>query len=337
MQRRVTIHDIAKRANVAPSTVSRALRNSKQVSESKREELKALADEMGYRPSPLISAYASQRRSGRPSAITTIAFITSVPSGFDWGQIPFFRRCHVGMHRRAEQLGYAVENFGLREAGMSARRLNDVLYHRGIQALCFGPEMAREPDCHFDWERFSAISLCHSLTVPKLHRAIAHHFHSIILALGELRAKGYKRIGFCMKKESVEWTEGLWHAGLLYFLQQYPEIEVEFISLGDELSLVVDWCRAKRIEVVLEIMPEVREVLHASGLVAEGLDYATLDWNPEDAHIAGVDQNAERIGELAVDLVISMLKAGETGIPSAATAVMSEVSWVDGPSLRRGR
>ncbi|GHC06925.1 hypothetical protein GCM10007047_24980 [Cerasicoccus arenae] len=242
----------------------------------------------------------------------------------------------MGLKRRADQFGYTVENFGLREQSMSARRLNDVLYNRGIQALCFGPEMAVEPDCCFDWDRFSAISICHSMVYPKLHRAIAHHFHSITLALSKLREKGYQRIGFCVKNEAVEWTEGLWHAGMLYFLQQYPEMQVEVLSVSeDDIMCVVDWCKTHKIEVLLEIYPEVHKILHDSGLVAAGIDYATLDWNPENAGIAGINQNAERIGEMAIDLVISMLKAGERGVPPLATAVMSEVTWVDGPSLRR--
>ena len=46
----VTIYDIAKRAGCASSTVSKALNNSNQVSKKRKEEILALAKEMGYVP-----------------------------------------------------------------------------------------------------------------------------------------------------------------------------------------------------------------------------------------------------------------------------------------------
>ncbi|MEM8546695.1 MAG: LacI family DNA-binding transcriptional regulator [Pseudomonadota bacterium] len=47
---RVTIKDIARAANVDPSTVTRALQGSERVRQSTRERIAALAEEMGYVP-----------------------------------------------------------------------------------------------------------------------------------------------------------------------------------------------------------------------------------------------------------------------------------------------
>ncbi len=46
----VTIRDIAKRAGVSVSTASRALNNHPKISQKTKDKIKALADEMGYRP-----------------------------------------------------------------------------------------------------------------------------------------------------------------------------------------------------------------------------------------------------------------------------------------------
>ena len=48
--RRVTIKDIAKAANVDPSTVTRALKDSPRVKPATREKIAGLAAEMGYVP-----------------------------------------------------------------------------------------------------------------------------------------------------------------------------------------------------------------------------------------------------------------------------------------------
>lgn len=47
---RITIKDIARKLNINPSTVSRALRDHPDVSASLRENIKQLADKMGYKP-----------------------------------------------------------------------------------------------------------------------------------------------------------------------------------------------------------------------------------------------------------------------------------------------
>jgi len=46
----VTIKDIAKKANVAPSTVSNVLNNTKYVTEDVRERVFSAVEELGYRP-----------------------------------------------------------------------------------------------------------------------------------------------------------------------------------------------------------------------------------------------------------------------------------------------
>lgn len=48
-----TLREIAKRLNVAPSTVSRALADDAGVGESRAAEIRALADKLGYRPRPM--------------------------------------------------------------------------------------------------------------------------------------------------------------------------------------------------------------------------------------------------------------------------------------------
>jgi DNA-binding LacI/PurR family transcriptional regulator len=49
----VTLRQLADRINVAPSTISRALAGGAGVSEERAEEIRRLADQMGYRPKPL--------------------------------------------------------------------------------------------------------------------------------------------------------------------------------------------------------------------------------------------------------------------------------------------
>lgn len=52
-KKRISITDIAHALDVTPSTVSRALNGGGKVSEKKKQEILALAKELGYRPNPI--------------------------------------------------------------------------------------------------------------------------------------------------------------------------------------------------------------------------------------------------------------------------------------------
>ncbi len=56
---KVTIHDIAEKAKVSPSTVSRVLRNSTGVAQKKRDAVLQAVDELDYRPNIFAQSLAS--------------------------------------------------------------------------------------------------------------------------------------------------------------------------------------------------------------------------------------------------------------------------------------
>jgi DNA-binding LacI/PurR family transcriptional regulator len=65
---RITIKDLAKRLNINPSTVSRALRNRPDVSAELKEKIKVLAEKLGYKPNYM----AINLRSGKSHTIGLI-------------------------------------------------------------------------------------------------------------------------------------------------------------------------------------------------------------------------------------------------------------------------
>lgn len=56
----VTINDIAERANVSPSTVSRVISNTGRISEETRQKVKMIMDEMGYYPNYIARSLVSK-------------------------------------------------------------------------------------------------------------------------------------------------------------------------------------------------------------------------------------------------------------------------------------
>lgn len=84
-QSETTIHDIARKLNIAASTVSRALNNNPIVSESTRRLIERTAQEMGYRPN-IMAANFRTRRTNTIGVILPLInrhFFSSVISGIE--------------------------------------------------------------------------------------------------------------------------------------------------------------------------------------------------------------------------------------------------------------
>lgn len=91
----VTIHDVARAAGVAASTVSRAFGRPQRVNVVTREHIYAVAEKLGYRPNPVARALPSGRT-------TTLGLL--VPDITN----PFFFDVIRGAERQANAAGYTV-------------------------------------------------------------------------------------------------------------------------------------------------------------------------------------------------------------------------------------
>jgi transcriptional regulator with XRE-family HTH domain len=75
-----TMKDVAKRAGVHHSTVSRVLSNSRQITESTRRRVLKAVEELGYRPNPYVSILMRSRsRRRRPEQGATLTEMSSKP------------------------------------------------------------------------------------------------------------------------------------------------------------------------------------------------------------------------------------------------------------------
>ncbi|MCF4967439.1 LacI family transcriptional regulator [Nostoc sp. CMAA1605] len=94
-KRKVSIEDIARKAGVSHSTVSRALRDSPLISARVREEIKRLAQEMNYVPNAIAQSLQNQR------TYTVGVIVTSIAD-------PFFGELVEGIEEVAKQAGLNV-------------------------------------------------------------------------------------------------------------------------------------------------------------------------------------------------------------------------------------
>lgn len=349
----ITLKDVAAKAGVSTSTACRALRGDPRISETTSSKIKAVAERIGYRPDPLLSALSFRRRNnGSAAAATTLAYISNdrrlIYEDIDEcpGDLPamhYQEMCFEGAFNRARELGYNLEHFRINRGGLTPKRLSQILRARGIVGMCFAPiGDVRSQAMELDWARFSSASIGVSLQNPLLHRSSTHHFHGMRLCLTRIAELGYRRIGICLDEVTSQRTENMWLAAALLFGSERPQIKLSIRMLPrsevevDVQQNFVRWFEQEKPDAVIGSR-EVYDWLGGMGLrVPQQVGFASLNWSSFNEDFSGVEQCTGRIAAAAIDLVVEQMHKCEYGVPEFQRTVLIKGLWRTGATLRSG-
>lgn len=338
MEKRITLRDIARAANVHVTTVSLALRNHPRLPESTRARIQTLAEKMHYRPDAALASLMIYRQSIKPShEATPIAFLTGDTDRDYWKTEPSLREIYSGAIQRAESRGYRLEDFWIREPGITLKRWNQLLVARGIQAILIAPWIRGRAHLRLEWERFHCVKIGHSLVYPATHTVENNHYQCMQLAMRTLRRKGYRRIGFALRPLEDERLNHLYKAAYLIEQERYAESEKipPFIPPAWSRKPFVTWVKQYRPEVVINAEQDVYDWLIDLGLrIPQDVGYANLDCNVTGKNLSGIRQPHSDVGRTAVDLLISMIHRNERGVPANPLLTQVTAHWVDGATTR---
>lgn len=340
MNVRPTIREVARRAGVSHTAVSLALRNSPRIAESTRRRVTEAAATLGYRPDAVVANLMAQLRTLRTRPVqASLGFITSWPTRDGWLRVPNHQRFFAGAGKRADELGYRLETFWLREPGMTARRMSQILRTRGIRGLLLQSLPKAHGHLSLDWSHFAAVAKGLTVSRPRLHRVISSHFEDMRLVTHHLRRLGYRRPGLAMEADADARVDHAWLAAYLLHQHGLPpgdRVPALVLKPGQGAAHFDRWLRRYRPEVVLAAAVPAATWLRDRGMnVPTDVGLVELDWSPEAGPLAGIDAMPEALGEAAVDLLVGQLHANEFGIPRREKIVAVSGRWVPGTSLRK--
>ena len=338
------MRQIAAAAGVSHVTVSRALRNDPSIPVATARRLQQLAKRLGYRPNPLVAALLSQVRTHKPRGDhTVIAYLNAWWPKSTWESCNTKTGQYRGAAQRAAELGFRLENFWLREPGMTPNRLGQILKARGIRGVLVGPLQNQTEPIDFPWGDFALATIGYSLHAPVIPRACHAHFRGMYRSMDELIARGYRRIGYVTSKDFEERVNSLW--GAAYRLNQHrlaagDRIEPLVFGAEAERGPLQEWLAATRPDAIVNSLPGVFELLTESGLHAPGdIGFVHLDLptHLKATDVAGIDQLWEIVGAGAIDLIASQLYTNACGVPKHPVTHLVEGVWVDGGTLAGAR
>lgn len=322
------MNDIALRAGVHQTTVSRALRNDPHLPVGTRERIQRIAGEMGYRPNPLVSALVAFRRLRKPPvAVSSLGFIVR-----DVPMRTACRRYLEGARSSAMQLGYKVEVFRLTDGPGNEARLGRVLHTRGIQGLILGPLPEPSGGFSLKWEHFSTVALEHTFSRPLFDRVVHDNYGGMRLLMERCRVRGIRRVGLVLSKTGHERTQRSIAAAFLVEQQLDDHFTAIPPLLLDtwEPAAFARWNALHQPEVIIgsnDILGQV-EAWHRwmpAGDRPQLLNVNVCGETP----LPGIEQAAEDVGAVATRLLVDKVQRNARGVPAQPQTVLIPGRWAD--------
>lgn len=337
----VSMKDVARQAGVSIATVSKCLHGKRGIPARTREAVIKVAEAMGYRPNPLVSALMQTRRTRSPASRDrpTLAFVTAFPTPDGWLKMssPLQRLLFKGAEERAEERGYQISPYWLYRDEMSNQRFGEMLRARGVQGLLLAPLPRLGMRIELPWQHFSVVAHGLTLAEPVFHRTSNDHYQSMVLAMRECWRSGYRRPGFLMDGPLSKRLERRWEAAYM-IMRESLGFDTRVASLlyqAWDPDEVCRWVRRERPDVVIALIQDdhLRQLAERGLRIPEELGVVSLSVHEPGSRLTGIHQNARHIGHVAIDKLIALVERNETGIPSDPVTLTIEGRWNAGHTL----
>jgi LacI family transcriptional regulator len=187
MDKKTTIKDIARKANVSHTTVSRALNDKSRIKSETKEKIILIAKELNYRPDFIARSLVMRRTKTLGLVITTIAN-------------PFYTELSQGIESTAISLGYNIILCSTNYDLSAEKKYVDMLQSKGVDGIIFTSAHMGDPNIiRLAEEGFPIILVnrrtYHPTVRDKVDYVGVDNIRGGFLAVEHLIKLGHERIG----------------------------------------------------------------------------------------------------------------------------------------------
>ena len=299
------------------------------------------ARDLGYHTDPVLAALAAHRWHRRPVT-------AGAPLAVLFDTLPAQRQNIID---RAINYGYRPEVFHQHEYATisKARRLSDVLYHRGVMGIIVGPINTPDFCIGFNWSRFVAVGFSEGAVRPPIHLVMPNHFQAVQQAWDWAWARGFRRIGLAIFDQFNAIDTRDRHAAFLErqqhisAAQRVPLLAVppwvaddvvpntRVFRRSEAVQQMREWMLKEHPDVVLGFNDAFRWLLHDAGWKApRWRAFISLSLESANSRATGLRIPAGELERRAVDWIDSLLRAGERGQARNPSTMTVNFEWQDG-------
>jgi len=337
---KVSLGNIAKALNLSKATVCNVLRGHRGPSEKTRDRVLKAAQKMSYVPDAHLNTLMAQIQAAKTRDPLPIVWLNTHPEKNFWRKYAFSAPYLEGASARARQLGYYLEEMWCHESGLTNRRLAQIIYQRGIEAVIVAGEAKH---LRLNWDQLACVSIGSNLMLPRLDRVEVDTFHNILLALKTIKRFGYRRIGTCFSEHFNHVTNYSAQAAFYHFQTTIPKSNrvSPLIYLGESGSArsigirqIADWLRQHEPDVIVCNTNSMWDFVKNAGYrVPEEVGIVHLSTDGDVNDWAGIHSNKRESGATAVERVVFLQQNHQFGIPALSKDIIIRGTWHNGRTL----
>ncbi|MFW5889585.1 MAG: LacI family DNA-binding transcriptional regulator [Bacillota bacterium] len=307
---KITISDIAKKANVSTATVSRVLNNKSDVSDKTRKKIKNIIEKMDYNPSIIARGLSLNKTH-------TIGLI--IPNITN----PYFPEIAKGIENKAEKEGYSVVLYNTDNDYEKEMKILRIMQQKQVDGLIVSlTEKTKDYINKLFSKDFPIVQIDRKVIGLKCPSVITDNFFSGYKATKYLIEHGHRRIAHIVGlpdiQNSIDRLNGYKKA-----LKDYNiELNNEYIVQGDQ-TIESGYKKGKRL---IKLKSAPTAIFSANDLMVIGVYKAAKELSiniPSDLSIVGHDninissivnpsittmnQPKYKMGEKAAELLIEQL------------------------------
>ncbi|HEV7351033.1 LacI family DNA-binding transcriptional regulator [Telluribacter sp.] len=327
----VTIKEIARELNVSKSTVSRALRDSSEISEETKQRVLELARQLNYSPNPIALSLLNNRTHTLGIIVPDIAnaFFSSAIAGVE--DVAYSRGYHVMIYQSHES--YERELIDARH--IATRRADGLIVSIASSSQRYDhfKELQEKDIPVVFFDRVSDEVITHKVIVDDYKgafeatehlikrgcRRIAHIAGPSGLSISQNRFNGYRdalnQYGLPLREEWVVYSEynqaeGTERAYQLMALRERPDA---IFAASDRIALGVHWALRQ----LGYRMPEDVALMGFSDLAISAL---------LDPPLSSVAQPSFEMGQQAAELVLELIESKNTPVSYETRVLKTKLS-----------
>jgi LacI family transcriptional regulator len=327
---RVTLREVARIAGVNVSTASRALHRDVRISQATQARVASTAAKIGYRPDPLLSRFAAQRwKSGNPQGHPNLVMIDFFAQKTG-GRLEM----KEGAMIQAKKLGYNLDFLTPRDF-KSAKQLGRLLKARGIQGVVLiGSDPAIVP--FLDWNKFSIVQIGFENESP-FHTVYYDVFAMMRWLWNAVRKRGYRRIGASMLFHNPLIADDDLRLAAIEWMRHQEggrDVPPHLYSLGYNVwDEIPKWAKRWKPDAIIGFNGSEVQALQAAGIqIPKDIGFVCTITD-KTAWVSGVEWSYPQITTLSVDVLDSLIRNNERGVPRFKLGHLISPVWIEGKTL----
>ena len=314
--KKLTIKDIAKEFNVSISTVSKALNDSYEISDTTKEKIQKYAKENNYKPN--FNAISLKNRSTK-----TIGVI--LPTMLNY----FFAQVFKGIEKTANKKGYKVLTCISNQSHNKEAEIIEMLSNGSIDGFLLS--MAKETELKNNYNHFNETikngtpivmfdRVAQSISCDKV---ITDDFNGALNTVEFLYKKGHKKIAFVStlsdlhigKQRFLGYKQGLKNVGLTYNedlvvnifekdYKKYESILSPFFNKNN-IDAVITTGESSAVATMKALVKNGKKIPEDVSVIAFSNGILARHSSPK---LTTISQHGEIMGETAAEILIEKLE-----------------------------